>query len=292
MFSHRAQTVHFVMWSICAILIIGNIVVVVVRTVEDRTPEKSRLTETMMSSNAVNSNARVVLSAAEPDNLVSVGASSSTETIPELDQDKTPPRSLTFADRVDLSNAHFRNTRWGMSLERVKVQESAETRDHTVEGRTGTLRYTGTLGAYPVEIIYDFVDEKLRSAGYYFDANVIREDNCIEIFTAFKSMLIERYHEPAYDDILWKNEALRYELIQTKPNTWVRKETDKLGAAVKMGHLEYTCGWFEVETAIHIALKADNFQFSLVIMYFDNEYINALTLGDATRSDVTGRYEF
>lgn len=158
----------------------------------------------------------------------------------------------------------FRNTKWGMT--KIEVKQSEGKRE--VQDENGkSLIYVDTIANQTFGVIYNFVNNKLYSAGYMSLERHTNENLYIKDYEKMKELLINKYGKPSdrwwntnkeYDEMVWFDD-----LYKNKPNEW--------GFAVSIGDLVYQNCWNTNEVGIVLSLKGDNYEISFGVVYYNKE---------------------
>lgn len=154
------------------------------------------------------------------------------------------------------TNYDFRNTKWGMTINEVLISESVE----TVSNENNQLWYLTSVLNKECGLFYDFQNNKLNSAGYFFDIKHTNPNSYIEDYFTIQDSLISKYKEPITNKTIWKNN-----LYRNNQQFW--------GLAISIGHLTYQSTWETETTKIRLSLTGDNYQIQLMIKYFDKNYV-------------------
>ena len=167
--------------------------------------------------------------------------------------------ALTFVGQISSQERFrfkdFRSAEWGMTQEEVKAVEDLDLQPgHSAE----TLAYRTEIANLSAVVAYQFIDDRLVSAGYVFDGTHVNKNMYIDDMNALKSLLIEKYGDPR-GGTTWSNR-----LYKSDPTEY--------GQAVSIGHLQYFYQWSTPDTevprtVIALGLRGDNFKTSLVIRY-------------------------
>lgn len=153
-----------------------------------------------------------------------------------------------------IDNNPFRNTEWGMSIQKVK---STEKEEPVYEGDK-IIVYEDYLMKLPVEVIYIFVDNKLVRAKYNFIQKHTNKNDFISDYKALNKALNNKYGNADEKDHFWSED-----LYKDSPNDW--------GLALSVGHHSYFTKWETSETEILSALYGDNYEITMGIEYTSKE---------------------
>lgn len=141
------------------------------------------------------------------------------------------------------SNYNFRNTKWGMTREEVKLSEGK--RKTIPSAQENMLVFIDTIADREFLLFYRFVDNKLARAGYNLIAIYPKSKEYIENYKTIKDLLIKKYGEPIkgkdYPEEIWSDETFKKD-----PQFW--------GDAVSMGHLVLHSFWETTKTKILLEL--------------------------------------
>ncbi len=148
----------------------------------------------------------------------------------------------------------FRNANWGITSEQVKMVENAK----LVMDNGKMLSYDGTVGGIPCQIVYVFVRNQLIESHYFLKAEHKSDNTFIQDYDKLKSTLTEKYGTPALDDATWKNDVYK-------------GNNDKVGLALRSGHLTLAAEWGTPSTEVWLFLTGDNSQIKLSLKYVSKE---------------------
>jgi hypothetical protein len=152
---------------------------------------------------------------------------------------------LSFADEYN-----FRKTKWGMSIEQVKLSESID----IAEEAENILDYKNSVIGKDVFVSYIFIDNQLVRARYALADSHSNKNDFIIDYNDFKEILIKKDGPPEKDDSFWKNDLFEY-------------DHSKWGTAISSGHLMYISEWETEDTTILNALMGENYKISCVVEY-------------------------
>lgn len=147
-------------------------------------------------------------------------------------------------------NFTFRNTRWGMSLEEVKVSEPLE----PAQTAGDMIGYKTKVLQKDVLLAYIFADKKLVRAKYVLAERHSNKTDFIQDYKDFKKILTEKYGKPKREDVVWKDD-----FYKSDPSHW--------GMAVATGRLSYFSTWETSDSEIICALYGDNFNITCGVEY-------------------------
>lgn len=152
-------------------------------------------------------------------------------------------------------NTHFRDTKWGMSMQEVKNTEKKE----PIYEEGGMIVYEDYLIQLPVEIIYIFVDNKLTRAKYLFKQSHTNKNDFISDYKSLNNALKNKYGNPNSEDHYWSDD-----LYKDTPSDW--------GLALSVGYHSYFTEWDTNKTEILSALYGDNYEITMVVEYYSKEF--------------------
>lgn len=150
----------------------------------------------------------------------------------------------------------FRYTRWGMSAEEVIASES---KLEPIEKSNNKIKYKTQVLGKNVELVYQFVQNKLIGSSYKLDDNYLNSKHFIVSYRKFKTGLTEKYGPAKKETTNWQNDALR-------------NQSSKRGLALSLGHVEYLSSWETPDTEISCSLKEDNFFVLCSVNYWSKEF--------------------
>ncbi|MBV5327422.1 MAG: hypothetical protein JZU65_07270 [Chlorobium sp.] len=148
--------------------------------------------------------------------------------------------------------ADFREAEWGMSSEQVKLLEKTE----SVYPKKNALTFKGKIAGKPVDIIYEFDNNKLKSGTYTFTARNVNSNVYIQDYDKINEFLDIKYGAPESKKVSWNNDMYR----------------DKKGfhgLALSAGHLSFESIWQEDKTTIIHKLTGINNTIDHSIYYYD-----------------------
>jgi len=150
-------------------------------------------------------------------------------------------------------SADFRNTEWGMSREQVQKTESGE----LLEDSNNKITYIETLVNYPVLLVYKFNENKLIWSSYGFRQVNDTDDEYLEDFINFNTVITEKYGKGKNLD-KWTVKDSEYK--------------DEPALAVKEGELIMWRAWETPTTIIKLIMYGYNGKFNLDTYYFSKKY--------------------
>ena len=151
-------------------------------------------------------------------------------------------------------NTHFRDTKWGMSMQEVKNIEKQE----PVYENNEMIVYEDYLIQLPVEVIYIFIDNKLTRTKYNFIQSHTNENDFILDYKSLNNALKNKYGKPNEEDHFWSDD-----LYKDSPSDW--------GFAVSIGHHSYFTEWDTSDTEILSGLYGDNYKITMEVEYNSKE---------------------
>lgn len=151
------------------------------------------------------------------------------------------------------SSADFRKTEWGMSKEQVKKTETGEILEDTPD----KIAYVETVVSYPVLLVYKFNGNKLIWGSYGFKQENETDDEYLEDFINFESVITNKYG---------KGEKL---------DRWTNKDSEyrnNPAVAVRAGDLIMWRSWETPTTVIKLIMYGYNGEFNTDAYYFSKKY--------------------
>ena len=146
----------------------------------------------------------------------------------------------------------FRNVDWGMSQKKVA---DAEGTDYLYADES-LMYFAGEMLGQPVEIYYEFEDDKVFSAEckYVIQDGMILSD-CIDNYVSLREQLIELYGEPNEEDYhVWKSEEDRETYGQDKEQLPIHYQV-----------LTYYNSWNTDTCFMELSLDYNNLQIGLIL---------------------------
>ena len=144
----------------------------------------------------------------------------------------------------------FRKTNWGITSEQVKILEEAK----LVMDNGKMLSYDGTVGGYPCQIAYLFVEDQLTISHYFFKIEHTVDSLYIHDYEKLKKAVSEKYGASRLDDATWKDEMSR-------------NSNEKLGPAIRAGNVKLATQWETPTTEVWLFLGGENSQIKLSMKY-------------------------
>jgi hypothetical protein len=162
-----------------------------------------------------------------------------------------------------MQEPQFRQARWGMTPQQVKLTERAEPKSES----GGRLQYNARVFDQAAGLTYAFTEGKLTHAWYTI---LTRYSEEIPTFDRLKAALAEEYGEPARDEHTWAasvpdrkawQEALASNRRGYKDVTW-----SPWSERIKTGDLSFTAEWDTIDAAVSLKLYGghDVLRFRLV----------------------------
>lgn len=144
----------------------------------------------------------------------------------------------------------FRETNWGITSDQVKMLEDAK----LVMDNGKMLSYDGIVGGLPCQIVYLFVKNQLTNGHYFFKAEHAADSLYIHDYEKLKGVISEKYGRPILDDATWKDDTYR-------------SRGEKVGLAIRSGHLQLAAQWETPTTEVWLFLVGENSQIKLSMKY-------------------------
>lgn len=153
-------------------------------------------------------------------------------------------------------NPDFRNVKWGMTREEVKVREDAELIADIDEG----LMYSTELTTLDMFLCYYFDNEgRLYQAIYGPNYEHSNDNLYITDYEGLKENLSKMYGKPDNDRDIWVNS-----LFQGDPEYY--------GLAISTGDYTRIAQWKTGKTEINLVLSGDNYEVLLNLGYTSTDY--------------------
>jgi hypothetical protein len=150
---------------------------------------------------------------------------------------------------TDTSN-DFRDTKWGMSKEEVKVIESSEINEEDAD----EIIYKVEHYTQPFFCGYKFENGKLHQGYYIWDGSYLNPDNYIVNYSQLKELLTREYGKPGIDEVIWEDDyPFKTEKMQ--------------GYALFTNHVTLASGWETENTKIMLILINNGTEVRLAISY-------------------------
>lgn len=149
----------------------------------------------------------------------------------------------------------FRQINWGMNQQQVIQSEKARLLNQDEKN----LIYECQINNKDCALVYEFQNNKLLFATYFFQIDHTNLNDYIDDYTELHNLLKAKYQEPIENKIIWKNN-----LFRNSPSDY--------GTAISVGHLMCFSGWTTETTEIGLNLLGDNYQIQLILMYMDKNY--------------------
>jgi len=166
---------------------------------------------------------------------------------------------ITLSLQAKLSwseNYTFRYTRWGMTPEEVIA---SETKLEPIEKSENLIKYKTQVLEKNVELVYQFVQNKLIESSYKLDDNYLNSQRFIYTYNKFKEKLVQKYGPAQKDETIWSNDIYR-------------NISSKRGLALSLGHVEYLATWETPDTMINCTLKEVNYYVNCSVNYWSKEF--------------------
>jgi hypothetical protein len=144
----------------------------------------------------------------------------------------------------------FRNTNWGITSDQVKMLEDAK----LVMDTGKMLSFDGVVGGLPCQIVYLFVRNQLTHGHYFFKAEHAADTLHLRDYEMLKAAISEKYGRPRLDDATWKDDTYK-------------RSGEKVGLAVKSGHLKLAAQWETPTTEVWLFLVGENSRIKLSMKY-------------------------
>lgn len=152
----------------------------------------------------------------------------------------------------------FRKTRWGMSRDEVKANESGEPKFDTENSLEYTNFISDRRGPSIIDLQaqtnYKFKDDKLIRAGYYFPAEYEDKNEYIDKYELIKEIIIETKGPPVIDKV-----------VELNPSAQIDPENK--GQAVCDGNLIYGSQWDYPGSDIQLVFRGDGKNCYLTLTY-------------------------
>ena len=143
----------------------------------------------------------------------------------------------------------FRKSEWGdsRSVVRQVAGEPAQTTDDY-------LAYEVSISGLDGYLLYQFVVDKLSSAGYMFTESHSNKNSYISDYSTIQELMIKKYGKPISDESIWLNDLYR-------------DDPSQYGFAVSLGHYAKQAIWETERTKIIHTLRGDNYEISHGLNY-------------------------
>ncbi len=167
----------------------------------------------------------------------------------------------------------FRSTNWGMSKDQVKLVENARL---IIDGAK-MLSYDGTVNGQPCQIVYLFVKDQLVGCHYFFKIDYSNNISYINDYRTLKETVSEKYSRPVLDETTWKNDQYK-------------NDAEKIGIAVRLGHVAFATQWTTPKTDIWLFLVSENGTIKLSMKYTSKKLASLrdeetkIEMGDSTKN--------
>lgn len=148
--------------------------------------------------------------------------------------------------------AEFRDAEWGIPREQVKSLEKTE----SIYPSKDTLTFKGKVTGRPVDIIYEFKNDKLKGGKYIFTVKNINNNVYIQDYDKINEFLDLKYGQPETRKSSWSNDLYK-------------ENKGFYGLAVSLGYLVLESTWNNEKTTIIHTLSGTNNTIEHSISYFD-----------------------
>jgi len=156
----------------------------------------------------------------------------------------------TSADAPD-----FRQARWGMTPDDVRVTERAEPKSRTAD----RLQYNGRVYEERAGITYAFTDGKLSEAWYTL---FCRYGDEIPTFRRLERTLTEEYGEPVTHEVVWGSDVADADelraALEANPRGYKDVTWQPWSVRIAAGDLTLTAEWVLDETRIRLRLYGND----------------------------------
>jgi hypothetical protein len=151
----------------------------------------------------------------------------------------------------------FRDAQWGFTKDQVRLLEKTRPLFST----DNTLTYRGKIDNIQVHIIYEFIEEKLKSGTYKFIANYANNNVYLRDYERINNSIEFKYGEPEIKEETWKNNLYK-------------EKRGYHGNAVSLGHLIFETKWIADNTIIIHKLSGNNNIVDHSIEYHDKKWFD------------------
>ncbi len=151
----------------------------------------------------------------------------------------------------------FREARWGMTKAEVKRTEHSPLRG---ESKT-SLVYQDSIAGIHTIVGYTFSSDgkQLIAGGYLSEENYKDRNMYLGDFRAMKQYLIGIYGQPEVDKVRWLND-------------FFKKDPEKRGFAVALGHVYYLTEWENENTTITMTLVGKDYKVQQLVSFKSKQY--------------------
>ena len=147
-------------------------------------------------------------------------------------------------------NYNFRKTKWGMERKEVKQKVDEDIYNENEK----FVMYETTVANLESIMLFQFAQDKLVSAGYYFNESHSNSNLYIKEYKEIKEILTKKYGEPTRGGKYWLDELYK-------------GEEEYYGTALSLGHLVFEFDWETKDTLIRLKLSGDNYEIDHVLLY-------------------------
>jgi hypothetical protein len=156
---------------------------------------------------------------------------------------------LMFEEMALAEGYDFRKTTWGMNKNTVlKIETLAR-----VKSADGGLRYSTSLSGLDCFVFYEFINDKLYLAGYFFNETHINNLKYIDNFYEIKTLLDKKYGE--YTGETEKAKTDNKYLLADK------------GLALELGYLQLISNWETSTTKIGLIVSSNDSGIGMAVFY-------------------------
>jgi len=197
-----------------------------------------------------------VVETIQKEKATATAASQTEDTAAKTGQTVTTVPELSNQTLVDLMKSdgrnHFRNARWGMTLDQVKASETAR----LVKESPNRLDYSVAMFGYDCTVLYIFVNGKLEKAGYVIGQAHVDPAQYYQGYEDLKTYLQPLYGAPVADKYDWKNDMYR-------------SNRSMYGFAISIGFLTCQTTWQNKATRVILLISGSNHQIATNLEYSD-----------------------
>ncbi len=151
--------------------------------------------------------------------------------------------------QTDALSDDFRKSDWGDSRSAV-IQDAGK----PFQSKEDVLMYEVSISGIDGYLLYNFVAEKLSSAGYLFTESHSNDNTYISDYSKIQELMIKKYGKPISDKSVWFNDLYRDDVSQ-------------YGFAISIGHYGKQSTWATDRTKIFHTLHGDNYKISHGLNY-------------------------
>ena len=167
--------------------------------------------------------------------------------------------TTTFLIVLIASNSYgadFRNISWGMTRSQVEKAESLK----IITVIDNRMFYKTSLMELDTTLIYEFTNNSLTSAAYFFNAQHTNPQSFYIDYNKIHDLLIKKYGNPVRFEKVWKNDLFK-------------GDVENYGSAIMSGHLDIFALWETKSTNIIHASTGDNLEVQHIIRYESKQNI-------------------